>query len=71
MFYQRSQGPTESVAEYTAELHKLAVMSDFRNFLEDALHDRLVCRLANVSCQRRLLMERNLTLKAAIETATA
>ena len=42
-FYQRNQGPTESVVAYIAELHKLAAMCEFGNFLEDTLRDRLVC----------------------------
>ena len=33
------------MAEYLAELRKLAINCEFGNFLEDVLYDKLVCRL--------------------------
>ena len=68
-FHQRSQGPSESVAEYLAELRRLATHCKFADFLNDALRDRLVCGLRNASIQKRLLSEKDLTLKKAIELA--
>ena len=40
-FYQKSQGPEESVAQFMAELRKLAIHCNFGTHLEDALRDRL------------------------------
>ena len=47
-FHQRSQGPTETVAEYMAELRRLATHCKFADFLNDALQDRLVCGLRSL-----------------------
>ncbi len=70
-FHQRSQGPSESVAEYVAELRRLATHCKFADFLNDALRDRLVCGLLSASSQKKLLSEKDLTLKRAIEIAQA
>lgn len=42
-FHQRSQNPDESVADHVAELRRLAKHCAFGPFLDNALHDRLVC----------------------------
>lgn len=68
-FYQRSQGPTETVTEYVAELRCLAAYCQFGDFLNDALRDRFVCDLQNRSTQKSLLSKKNLTLKKGIEVA--
>jgi hypothetical protein len=68
-FYRRSQGATESVTEYVAQLRKLATHCEFGEFLSEALRDRLVCRLVSASTQKRLLSEANLTLAKAVEIA--
>ena len=68
-FYKRSQFQTETVAEYLAELRRLAVTCEFGNFLNDALCDRFVCGLNNSAMQRRLLSEPNLDLSRACELA--
>ena len=70
-FHQRSQGPSESVAEYVAELRRLTIHCKFGDFLSDALRDRLVCGLRNASSQKILLAEKDLSLKRAIEIAQA
>ena len=57
------------MTEYLAELRKLTLNCDFKDFLDQALRDRFVCGLQNNSIRRRLLKERNLTLKSAIELA--
>ena len=44
-FYNRNQKPTESVAEYMAELRRIATHCEFGDGLNDALRDRLVCGL--------------------------
>ena len=45
-------GLNESVAEYIAELRKLALHCEFGEFLKDALRDRLVCVLRNAGVQK-------------------
>ena len=55
------------MVEYLAELRKLVINCEFGNFLEDALCDRLVCRLEDEAMQQRLLIEVDLSLKKACE----
>ena len=70
-FYQKSQGPEESVAQFTAELRKLAIHCNFGTHLEDALRDRLVCGLkpALQGEQKKLLGMKELKLKKALAEA--
>ena len=68
-FYCRNQHENESISDYVAELRKLTLNCNFREFLDEALRDRFVCGLINNSTRRRLLAERTLTLKTAINFA--
>ena len=68
-FHRRNQSATESIAEYVAELRRLATHCEFGDYLNDALRDRLVCGLSNNSIQKRLLSEANLTYVRAVEMA--
>ena len=68
-FHKRGQNHGESVAEYLAELHRLAARCAFGNYLEEALRDRLVCGLHSESIQKRLLSEAELTLAKAVDLA--
>ena len=68
-FYKRNQLTTESVAEYLAELRRLATTCDFGPFLNEALCDRFVCGLSNPAMQWRLLSEPDLVLQKACELA--
>ena len=68
-FHRRNQSATESIAEYVAELRRLATHCEFGDYLNDALRDRLVCGLSNNSIQKRLLSEVNLTYARAVEMA--
>ena len=70
-FNQRNQRSGESVAEYVAELRRLAYTCKFGTFLDDALRDRLVCGLRSDSARRRLLAdaEGEISLAKAIEHA--
>ena len=52
-----------------AELRRLAAPCDFRDFLNNALRDRLVCRLHNEGAQKRLLSEADLSLTKALTIA--
>ena len=68
-FHRRNQVANENIAEYLAELRRLATHCKFSTFLEEALRDRLVCGLRSESIQKRLLAEKNLTLKTALDLA--
>ena len=68
-FHRRDQATDESIAEYIAELRKLATPCEFRGYLNEALRDRFVCGLRSESTQRRLLSEMDLSLTKAISIA--
>ncbi len=70
-FHKREQAAGESIAEFEAALRKLAVHCDFGEYLNQALRNRLVCGLCNVTTQRRLLSETDLTHTKAMELAQA
>ena len=46
-----------SVAQFVAELRRLATRCDFGEYLTEALRDRLVCGLSSEPAQRKLLGE--------------
>ena len=68
-FYKRQQRQGESMADYVAELRRLATTCEFGAFLDDALRDKFVCGLQKENIQRRLLAEADLELKKALELA--
>ena len=68
-FYRRSKMPSESVAEFVAELKRLATHCAFGDNFNEALRDRLVCGLRNQGTQKRLLSEQDLTFQKAIDIA--
>lgn len=68
-FHRRNQGETETVAEYMAELRKLASKCQFGTYLNEALRDRLVCGLRSGAVQKKLLVIEALTIQKAYETA--
>ena len=69
-FHKRSQAVGESIADYVAELRRLTTHCGYAaGQLEEALRDRLVCGLRNVSTQKKLLTEADLTLAKAIKIA--
>ena len=68
-FHRRAQGPEESVAEFLAELRRLAMHCDFKTHLNEALRDRLVCGLHNSSIQKKLLTKVELDLEKAVKIA--
>ena len=68
-FYHRNQAVGETVAEYKAELHKLATHCAFGDYLSEAIRDCIVCELHSESTQKRLLAEDNLTQAKMIEIA--
>ncbi len=68
-FYQRTQKPGESIADFLASLRKLATRCKFGGFLAEALRDRLVCGLHSEAIQKALLANPDLTLDSARDTA--
>ena len=69
-FHKRDQRAGESIADFVAELRRLATNCKFGTHLEEALRDRFVCGLNNEATQKRLLIENDLTILKAIEIAT-
>ena len=68
-FNRRNQLPGESVADFIAELRRLASTCQFEAFLSDALRDRFVCGLCSEVVQRKLIAEENLELAKAVDIA--
>ena len=68
-FYFRDQSENETITEYLAELRKLTLNCEFKDYLDQALKDRFVCGLQNNNIWRRLYAETKFTLKSAIELA--
>ena len=68
-FHRRNQRDGETVAQYLAEMRKLTEQCDLKDYLEEALRDRLVCGLRSEAIQRKLLVEESLTLQRAYEIA--
>lgn len=67
-FHHRNQAEGESINSYIAALRKAALYCEFRD-LDDALLDRLVCRVKDIKLQRRLLAKTNLTLQMVLDKA--
>ena len=68
-FYCREHAVGETIAEYEAELRRLATHCQFEAHLSPALWDRLVCGLRNEATQKHLLSKSDLTLQQAVEIA--
>ena len=62
-FHKRDQKDGELILVYVAELRKLSEHCDFKANLNDALRDRLVCRIKHGNIQKKLLSESDLTLQ--------
>ena len=63
--YKRRQKEGESIANYVAELRRLAKDCEFADSPNTALRDRSVCGLRHESLQQKVLAERDLTLEKA------
>ena len=68
-FHKRNQGEEETVARYVAVIKGLLEHCEFGSYLEDALWDRFVCGLKCETVQKRLLTEKDLTFKKAVDYA--
>ena len=55
------------MAEYEAELWRLATHCAFGDYLSEAIRDRMVCGLRNEVIQKRLLAETDLNLAKTLE----
>ena len=68
-FHRRQQAAGELVANYVAELCKLALHCQFGPYLMEVLTDQLVCGLRSETQQKRLLAEHELTFDRALAIA--
>ena len=66
-FHRRDQAQGEPVAEYLAELRRLASKCNFRAYLDETLRDRLVCGQWSEAIQKHLLITRNSIRKRDIK----
>ena len=66
--HRRNQAAGESVAQFIAELRRLARHCEFKTFLEEALRDRFMCGMGSKAIQNCLL-NKELTLQKAVELA--
>ena len=68
-FHTRIRHEGEAVSTFVAELHSLARYCKFGASLNDLLRDRIVCGINDENIQRRLLVEKTLTLDSALDIA--
>jgi len=68
-FNSHFRNPGKSVATFVAELHLLAEHCNYGQTLEVMLHDYIVCGMRDDAIQGRLLSEKELTFKKALEIA--
>lgn len=53
-FHCRNQHESKTVAQFVVELKRLTLKCEFGTFLEEALRDRLVCKLISLKIQREI-----------------
>ena len=70
-FGTRNQKPGEPISDYVLALKKVAVHSNYGEFLDPALRDRFVCGLSNIKIQNKLLNTESLTFEKACSIAKA
>ena len=68
-FYKRDQDERETITDYVAAFRKLSLHCEFKEFLNDALRDKFVCGIRDHNIRKRLLVERKLDVKSALELA--
>ncbi len=68
-FNSRARKEGESVADYIAELRKLAEFCNYGAALDKMLRDRLVWGVRDTHIQKKVLSEQNLTLAKAVQVA--
>ena len=65
-FHRRNQAPEESVADFVAQLRRLATHCQFGGHLNKALRDHFMCRLKSEVMQKCLLSEIDLMCSNAL-----
>lgn len=68
-FNKRTQHEGQSVENFIVELKHLSRKCNYGDFLQDALHDRLVAGVRNEETQRALFAEESLTFDSACKVA--
>ena len=68
-FHTRFRKPGESVTAFVSELRSIAKSCNFGDTLKTMLRDRIVCRINDSIIQHRLLAEKGLSFKTALELA--
>ena len=66
-FNDRKQHEGEDLSGFIAAIRKMSVTCDFGDFLEEALRDRLIHGMQNDRIRKRLLIEKDLDFRKAIE----
>ncbi|KAF4517446.1 hypothetical protein B566_EDAN004484, partial [Ephemera danica] len=59
-FYKRDQRESEDLNEYVLQIKKLAMTCEFGEFLDNALRDKLICRMRYLSIQKVLSVQTKL-----------
>ena len=70
-FNTRDRQPNESIANFMAALREIAQYCNYGSTLDEMLRDRLVSGVQNAVIQKKLLAEKDLTFKSALEIALA
>ena len=70
-FNTRDRQPNESIATFMAALREIAQYCNYGSTLDEMLRDRLVSGVQNAIIQKKLLAEKDLTFKSALEIALA
>ena len=70
-FEARSKKPDETIAQYVAALRHLSEYCEFGANLDERLCEKFVTGINSVEIQRKLMIEKNLTLDSAVELATS
>ena len=61
----------ESIADFMAELRRLAKTCNFGDYLNTAIRDQFVCGLKDTKCKKELLCVADLTVAVALQKAQA
>ena len=70
-FHKRDQKSGESMVDSVADLRRLDTNCKFGAYVDNALWDHFVCGLSNETIQRKLLVEKELTMIKVVDLATS
>ena len=68
-FRNRYRKSGENVSDYVAELRNLSQFCNYETCVDTEIRDQLVCGINDVGVQQKLLSEKDLTFKHAVELA--